>query len=149
MEINKQRIVTDYKTHLNERLINIQEDMRRLREAAGINADDNMSENYESNKQEMLNEMSDLQTHFEFLEESAALFNRIDYGSDFDEVLPGALVVTDTHVFLVGMSGEFLSDGKKIHGISTSAPIYAQMKNKKQGESFSVNGRTYQVREVY
>lgn len=146
---SKQKIIEACKNNLNDRMALAQEDMRRLREGAGRNADDNMSEAYESNQQEMLNEMSDLQSHFDFLEESAALFNRIDFFSEFDEVQPGALVVTDKMVILVGISGEFESEGKKIHGISTSAPIYEAMKGKKAGESFSINSNTFKIKDVY
>lgn len=123
--------------------------MRRLREGAGRNADDNMSETYESNQQEMLNEMTDLQSHFDFLEDSAALFNRIDFQSTFDQVQPGAVVVTNKMTFLVGVSGEFESEGKKVYGISTLAPIYEVMKNKKTGDSFSMNSSSFTIENVY
>jgi transcription elongation GreA/GreB family factor len=146
---SKQKITEACKNNLNDRMAVAQEDLRRLREGAGRNADDNMSETYESNQQEMLNDMSDLQAHFDFLEESAALFNRIDFQSAYDQVQPGAVVVTDKMTMLVGISGEFESEGKKIHGISTSAPIYEAMKNKKAGDSFSVNSTTFQIKDVY
>ncbi|MPR34553.1 hypothetical protein [Salmonirosea aquatica] len=146
--MDKQKIVAACKQNLNEKLDTTQEDMRRLREAAGRNADDNQAETYESNQQEMLNEMQDMQDHFDFLEESAALFNRIDFQSTFDSVKPGALVVTDKLTFLVGISGDFESDGKKIKGISTSAPIYEAMKDKKAGDEVSVNNNTFKIKDV-
>ena len=146
--MDKQKIVAACKKRLNEKLDTAQDDMRRLREAAGRNADDNMSETYESNQQEMLNEMQDMQEHFEFLEESAALFNRVDFSSDFEQVKPGALVVTDKLTFLVGISGDFDYDGKTIKGISTSAPIYEAMKDKKVGEEVTINSNTFKIKEV-
>lgn len=146
--MDKQKIVAACKKNLNEKLDTSQDDMRRLREAAGRNADDNQSETYESNQQEMLNEMQDMQEHFEFLEESAALFNRIDFQSPFDQVKSGALVVTDKLTFLVGISGDFEYDGKTIKGISTSAPIYDAMKDKKAGDEVEVNGNTFKIKEV-
>ncbi len=146
--MDKQKIVTACKKRLNEKLDTSQDDMRRLREAAGHNADDNQSETYESNQQEMLNEMRDMQEHFDFLEESAALFNRIDFQSPHDQVKSGALVVTDKLTFLVGISGDFEYDGKTIKGISTSAPIYDAMKDKKAGDKVEVNGNTFKIKEV-
>jgi transcription elongation GreA/GreB family factor len=146
--MEKQKIVAACKQNLNDKLDTAQEDMRRLREAAGRNADDNQSETYESNQQEMLNEMRDMQDHFDFLEESAALFNRIDFQSSFDRVKPGALVVTDKMIFLVGISGDFESDGQKIKGISASAPIFDVMKDKKAGDEVTVNGNTFKIKRV-
>ena len=146
--MDKQKIVAACKQNLNGKLDIAQDDMRRLREAAGRNADDNQAETYESTQQEMLNEMRDMQEHFDFLEESAALFNRVDFQSSFTEVQPGALVVTDKMTFLVGISGDFESDGQTIKGISTSAPIYEAMKDKKAGDQVTVNGNTFQIKEV-
>lgn len=146
--MDKQKVVAACKQNLNGKLDIAQDDMRRLREAAGRNADDNQAETYESTQQEMLNEMRDMQEHFDFLEESAALFNRVDFQSSFTEVQPGALVVTDKMTFLVGISGDFESDGQTIKGISTSAPIYEAMKDKKAGDQVTVNGNTFQIKEV-
>jgi transcription elongation GreA/GreB family factor len=146
--MEKQKIVAACKQNLNAKLDTAQDDMRRLREAAGRNADDNQSETYESNQQEMLNEMQDMQDHFDFLEESAALFNRIDFQSSFEQVKPGALVVTDKMTFLVGISGDFESDGQKIKGISSSAPIFEAMKDKKAGDEVTVNGNTFKIKKV-
>ncbi|GHB66919.1 hypothetical protein [Persicitalea jodogahamensis] len=146
--MEKQKIVAACKKNLNDKLDTAQDDMRRLREAAGRNADDNQAETYESNQQEMLNEMRDMQDHFDFLEESAALFNRVDFSSDYDQVKSGALVVTDKLTFLVGISGDFDYDGKTIKGISTSAPIYDAMKDKKAGDEVKVNGNTFKIKEV-
>lgn len=146
--MDKQKIVAACKQNLNGKLDIAQDDMRRLREAAGRNADDNQAETYESTQQEMLNEMRDMQEHFDFLEESAALFNRVDFQSSFTEVQPGALVVTDKMTFLVGISGDFESDGQTIKGISTSAPIYEAMKDKKAGDQVTVNGNAFKIKEV-
>jgi len=146
--MEKQKIVTACKKRLNEKLDTSQDDMRRLREAAGRNADDNQSETYESNQQEMLNEMRDMQEHFDFLEESAALFNRLDFQSPFEQVQPGALVVTDKMTFLVGISGDFEYDGQTIKGISASAPIYDAMKDKKVGDEVMVNGNLFKIEAV-
>jgi transcription elongation GreA/GreB family factor len=107
-----------------------------------------MSESYDSTSQGTLNEMSDLQSHFEFLEESAAMFNRVNFSSRIDTVTSGALVVTDKVTFLIGVSGEFKSDDQEIQGISTASPIFAAMENKKVGDSFTLNVRTYTIEEI-
>ncbi|GAB2766396.1 hypothetical protein GCM10027275_05260 [Rhabdobacter roseus] len=145
----KPQIVEACKARLNDSLAVIQEDLRRLRDAAAHNADENMSESYDSNQQEMLNDISDLESHLNFLEESAALFNRIDFSNGHETVQPGAVVLTDRLQFLVGVSGEFESDGEKFQGISASAPIYAEMKGKQAGDTFSMNDIKYKIKEVY
>ena len=89
-----------------------------------------------------------MQEHFDFLEESAALFNRLDFQSTFEGVQPGALVVTDKMTFLVGLSGDFESDGQIIKGISSSAPIYEAMRDKKAGDKVTINGNSFKIKEV-
>lgn len=58
-----------------------------------------------------------------------------------DHVQPGAVVYTDKKIFFIGVSSlAFRLEDKTVIGISTSAPIYSIMLNKKAGDSFSFGG---------
>lgn len=66
-----------------------------------------------------------------------------------DEVEVGAVVMTDKINFLIAVSVEnFDVEGKTFIGISTKAPIYKAMAEKKTGETFSFNGNDYKILDV-
>ncbi len=68
----------------------------------------------------------------------------------FEEVTLGAIVKTDKMTFFPSVSIEnFEVDGENIFGISRKAPIYKEMVGKKKGDSFSMNGRTYTILDLY
>jgi hypothetical protein len=63
-----------------------------------------------------------------------------------DAVTEGSLVITDGYVFYVGIAVHpFDFDGRHVVSISTLAPIYAVMRDKKAGDSFDLAGKTYQI----
>ena len=63
-----------------------------------------------------------------------------------NEVGEGALVVTKKYAFYVALATRpFELDGATVVGISTEAPIYMAMKDKKAGDSFSFNNQDYNI----
>lgn len=65
-------------------------------------------------------------------------------------VAPGAVVVTNTKTFFVGVSTEqFQVDGESFIGLSTKSPLYSVMKEKKKDQKFSYKGITYKIIDVY
>ena len=65
-------------------------------------------------------------------------------------VEPGSVVVTDKMTFYICVSiEEFEVDGKSLFGISTKAPIYANMRGLEKGKSFQFNETVYQIKDVY
>ncbi|EAS19207.1 hypothetical protein BBFL7_02105 [Flavobacteria bacterium BBFL7] len=77
-------------------------------------------------------------------------FENISYGSGKTAVTEGALVSTDTNVFLISVSlGELTTDeGDKCFVISSNAPIYEAMKGLTTGDSFTFNGVTRRIIQI-
>ena len=64
-------------------------------------------------------------------------------------VEPGALVLTETLNFFIGISVKpFDHDGKKFIGLNTEAPIYSAIVGKKAGDAVEFNGQKYRIIEV-
>ena len=62
---------------------------------------------------------------------------------------PGAIVRFGGHHFVIAVStGKFLCDGSEVMGISTQAPIYAEIEGKRSGDSFTFNGRELVIEDV-
>lgn len=69
--------------------------------------------------------------------------------NDLDTVGEGALVTTNKYMFFVGIATHpFKFEGKTIVGISTEAPIYMSMREKKAGDKFVFGGKTYSIVNV-
>jgi hypothetical protein len=65
------------------------------------------------------------------------------------KVEPGAVVKLDGQYFVIGVAtAAFDCDGACYMGLSTLAPIYAELEDRQAGESFSFRGREHRVEEV-
>jgi transcription elongation GreA/GreB family factor len=73
--------------------------------------------------------------------------------TDFSQkvkVEPGAFVRTEQFNFIVSCATTpFDHNGDHIVGISVDSPIYREMQDLKKGDSFSVSGKTYTIKEIH
>ncbi len=117
----------------------------RLKAAADI--DENETTDPEDLSRQ--NELGTMATRLKFMLQKAKV--DLDFLKDIpletgDAVTVGSLVVTDGYVFYVGIAVHpFDINGKHVVSISTDAPIYVVMRNKKAGDSFDLAGRTYHI----
>ena len=66
-----------------------------------------------------------------------------------DVVKPGAIVTVNGRCMIIAIpKSKFQFGGKDFIGISTMAPIYENMKDKKTGEKFTFNDREYTIEAV-
>lgn len=64
-------------------------------------------------------------------------------------VKPGAVVSVNGRCMIVAVpKSKFTIDGRNFIGISTKAPIYAELKGKKAGDEFKFNGRKFTIEAV-
>jgi len=72
----------------------------------------------------------------------------IDFGPK-TKVEEGAVVKLCGRLFVIAVStGKFVCDGKDLMGISTQAPIYAELAGKRAGDTASFNGRELVIEDV-
>ncbi|WP_247232744.1 hypothetical protein [Telluribacter sp. SYSU D00476] len=145
----KRQVVEACKASINDKIAVISEDLNRLRDSANNSYDNEANNQWEGNEDEMMNDVGDLQGHLDYLVEAAGLFNRIDFGQRYETVEPGAVVITDQRNFLIGATNEFKCEGEDYIGIVASAPIYAEMKDRKAGDTFTMNQVTYTIKEIF
>lgn len=106
-------------------------------------------ENDEQAQAELASDLSDafdetVHSHSDKIEKLTAT----DFGPK-SKVEEGAVVKLAGRFFVVAVStGKFLCDGKEIMGISTKAPIYAELACKRAGDAISFNGRVLTIEEV-
>lgn len=66
-----------------------------------------------------------------------------------DSIKLGALFQTDMGVFYVSLPGTILYNDEKIYCISTKAPFYSSINNKKVGDEFTFNNEKHKVTAIY
>lgn len=72
----------------------------------------------------------------------------IDFGPK-SKVEEGAMLKLHGRFFVVAVpTAKFACDGNEIMGISTQAPIYAELEGKRAGDTVSFNGRDLVIEEV-
>lgn len=70
-------------------------------------------------------------------------------GESFDQVQAGALVETDSHWFLTGISlGGYESTKTDIHCISTGSPAFETLLGKKTGDHFRLGNKEYLIKAI-
>ena len=85
-----------------------------------------------------------------FVKQEQTILEGLDVEREFAQVELGAVVVTDQRIFYISSSLETVEvEGISFFGISTQAPIYAGMKGKGVGDTFSFAGVSYRILELY
>jgi hypothetical protein len=146
--IDKNRILEDCIEKQNELIENykkreaeINEDTFSQKESAS------QSEDRRAGKYELLKALGD---ELAFAQQGLSFLNSLDVTKESTVVEPGAAVVTDQLTFFIGISSEKVEmDGVTIVGISTKAPIYANMRGLEKGSSFQFNETSYSIEDVY
>jgi hypothetical protein len=65
------------------------------------------------------------------------------------KVEEGAIIKLGGRYFVISVStGKFSCDGNEVMGISTQAPIYPAIEDKRAGDSFTFDGRSLVIEDV-
>jgi hypothetical protein len=124
------------------------------KEVARLKAEITTKDESESQGGRGTSEQNDLLVRMEhelfFLKNELMTLENIDSSLSCDKIEEGAVVVTDQRIFFVSTSIESVDVNEvSVFGLSTHAPIYAEMKGKKKGETIQFNGLRYQIIDVY
>lgn len=136
----QEAIVSDFRTRIRE-----------LREGEQQSQDDKYEYDQQGQEDESAIVINRIADELNFVVEELDFLKQMQTADNlFDEVTLGAVVKTDQMTFFPSVSIEkFEVEGKELFGISQKAPIYKEMKGKKKGESFTLNGRTYRILDVF
>lgn len=147
-KIDKSRILEQFRQHQLELIDNYKKREAEINEDTfSQNESASQSEDRRAGKYELLKVLGD---ELAFAQKELAFLNSLDVTKERSVVEPGATVVTDKLTFFIGISSEKVEiDGLTIVGISTRAPIYANMKGLQKGSAFQFNETDYVIEEVY
>lgn len=147
-KIDKNWIVKACLENQNELIENFKKREAEINDAAfGNNESASQSEDRRAGKYELLKALGD---ELAFAQQELAYLNSLDISNECTIVEPGATVVTEQFVFFIGISSEKIEvDGVTVIGISTRAPIYANMRGLEKGKTFQFNDTTYVIEDIY
>lgn len=151
MDITKESIAAACRHSLEQSLAAIQQRIDNLRQGAISTADNASSTSGEAQDDEYMIESQELEPnamHFE--QELGRVAEAEAAATDQHETIQlGSVVITDQLNLYVAASSNFEVAGTPFVGISTDAPIYAELAGRQAGDSVSFNGVTHQIRKVY
>lgn len=108
---------------------------------------DSQSEDRQADKIDVLNALGNELT---FAQQELFFLNSLNADTESTVVEPGAVVVTEEITFFIGVSSEKVEvSGEEFFGISTKAPIYANMKGLENGSKFQYNETKYMIKDIY
>ncbi len=120
------------------------------REAMHNETKSSMGDKYETAR-EMLQQ--DINMNMERLGKAKAdegVLQTINPESLSEIVVPGSLVECSNGNFYIAISaGNFIIAGKKYYVVSLSSPIGNQIRGKKAGDTFTLNGKTFTINKVH
>ncbi|UBM62956.1 GreA/GreB family elongation factor [Candidatus Sulfidibacterium hydrothermale] len=75
---------------------------------------------------------------------------KIPTDKEIDTVEFGAIVITDKQKLFISVGmGKVELDGTVFYAISPRVPIFEAMRGKKAGDSFTFNGQTFRIEDVF
>jgi transcription elongation GreA/GreB family factor len=75
--------------------------------------------------------------------------NQISYNGTSQKAETGSVIFTNNGNFYLAISaGSLLLDGKNFFAVSPASPIGFKLKDKKTGEKFILNEKTYQIQSI-
>ncbi|WP_417887916.1 transcription elongation factor [Zunongwangia sp.] len=148
METNKKELFFKCLDEINAKIDQYQSRMDQIKQSMDANG---IKTDYdEDNKGEML---SDFERHTEHLSEAQEMketLQKVDPQLTNKAVGFGSVVETDERYYFIAVPlGEINMDtGNTIYAISTDAPIYEVLQNKKEGDTFTFNDKEHTIKGV-
>ena len=147
---NKQDLYFKCLDTVNRQIEKYQKEMDQIRESMENN-DVHTDYDEDDSKGQLLN---DFEKYAEYLDNSRKMkekLSRIDPKHYSEQVDFGSVVETsENYYFISAALGKIvLDEGSTVYAISTEAPIYQEMKGKKEGDSFTFNGKEQKIQTVH
>lgn len=134
----------------NERtqIIGLQQMLKTYSEAADLDEESTLDPEDFSHQKQNFESADNLSKRISRIKQALDSFINLSI-EGFSKVEPGALVLTDSLNFYVGISAsQFQHEGKTYLGLNTDAPIYSSFQNEKGGSEVNFNGKKYKIEKV-
>lgn len=129
----------------------VEDSLEAIAENANINEGAGFRGDAEARREEMIETFEAIKPHYKQNQRDLQTLENMVVRLDIIEfVAPGAIIMTDSLNFVVGISMlPFEVEGKKYIGISTKAPIYVLLAGKHIGEVVHNGRQTYLIEDIF
>lgn len=123
-----------------------------INDAQKASTDDTKSsagDKYETSREMMQQETDRNMAQLNEANKLLVALNRISTTGVSITAEPGSVIITNNGSFYLAISaGSLLLNGKNYFAVSPASPVGNMLSGKKAGESFTLNGKTYQIESV-
>ncbi|MEZ5017907.1 MAG: hypothetical protein R2800_12690 [Flavipsychrobacter sp.] len=135
--------------HIATTIQEIEAAIDERREAIKSDTKSSMGDKYETSREMLQQDINMNLNRLSKVQVEEVVLQRIDSETTTTIVTEGSLVYTNNGNFYVAISaGKLNIDGAIFYAISLSSPIGMQLKGKKEGDSFSLNNRDYNIKQI-
>jgi hypothetical protein len=133
-----------------------QETLRRLRleyanyqGGGNLNLEDVRDADDNSHREQTEEYLHALERQINQRETEIETLRNLDF-SHKESVIEGAVALVDSQYYIIGIPAcQFDFDGKHFIAMSPDAPLYRQLMDKKQNDSFVFNGRRFKIDSIF
>lgn len=149
MAINKKEIYYKCLDAVNQKIEKYQNEMDMIKES--MEANDVKTDYDEDNRGQLLGDFEKYAEYLNQAQEMKEKLANLDLDHYSEIVNFGSVVETNKDYYFVAVPvGEIiLEDGRQVYAISTEAPIYQVMKDKKAGDSFNFKDKEREIKRVH
>jgi len=149
MKINKKELFETCLAKINGQIDKYKSEMDNIKESMVAN-DVHTDYDEEGSKGELLGDFEKYAKYLDNAQSMKLQLSKIDREHYSEHVKFGSVVKTPKHLYFIAVAlGEVVLHDTKINVISTEAPIYKELENKKQGDSFSWRDEEIEIEEVH
>lgn len=131
---------------LERRILDLNETMQGLSEAAAMDSKSTAGDKHETSRAMVQLEQERIGQQLKEAEQQFSNFQKIDFQKNSSLVSPGSLVQTDKGFFLISLAlGKVQVEEQFIFAISIQAPLGKALAGAKQKDTVLFNGVSYQV----
>lgn len=136
--------------YLDSNIQNAEAVIADAREAARNETKSSAGDKYETAREMMQQDIDLNNARLLQLRKQQEVLDRIATDTDSEIIIPGSLVHTTQGIYYISISaGKLVVDGKTYYAISMDSPLGVQLKGKKAGDEFTINGRKSAIEKVY
>ncbi|MFO7719141.1 MAG: transcription elongation factor [Gillisia sp.] len=150
MKPNRKTLFILCLAEVDKKIKTYRENMDAVKESMEAN-DVHTDYDEEGNKGQLLNDFEKYARYLDNAQKMKEKLTLVDREHFSEQVQFGSIVETkDSYFFIATALGDIiLDDGGKVHVISTEAPIFAELKGKKKGETFKLNEKDIEILDVH
>ncbi len=145
----KQQLHNRCRAYLDNNIQNAEAVIADAREAARNETKSSAGDKYETAREMMQQDIDLNNARLLQLRKQMDVLDRIAIDTASDIIIPGSIVTTTSGNYYIAISaGKLVANGQTYYAISIDAPLGMQLKGKKAGDEFIINGKKGTISDV-